>query len=155
MKEVNTYTYTEGNVVRKIQQPLPDRDTRRRELEEERKRRNKQRQRAHARMMRKKRAMAVSAASMVAVICLFFVSYINVSNNVTNHMSEAAELETQVTELKADNNALEGRIASSTNLGMVKNSAINDLGMVYANTDQIVYYSMDNKDSMSQYNSIP
>ena len=80
---------------------------------------------------------------------------ITISNNITSHMNQAAELESQVTELKASNSALEGRIASSTNLGVVKQAAINDLGMVYANTDQIVYYSIDDTDSMSQYKAIP
>ncbi|MBE5897167.1 MAG: hypothetical protein E7281_05320 [Lachnospiraceae bacterium] len=155
MREVNTFYYTDGNTVRKIQQPLPNRETRKREIEEERRRQARRQQRAHARMMRQKRMATVATAGLVGVLCLFFVGYITISNNITSHMNQAAELESQVTELKASNSALEGRIASSTNLGVVKQAAINDLGMVYANTDQIVYYSIDDTDSMSQYKAIP
>ncbi len=155
MREVNTFYYTDGNTVRKIQQQLPNRETRKREIEEERRRQARRQQRAHARMMRQKRMATVATAGLVGVLCLFFVGYITISNNITSHMNQAAELESQVTELKASNSALEGRIASSTNLGVVKQAAINDLGMVYANTDQIVYYSIDDTDSMSQYKAIP
>ena len=55
MTEVKTYYYTEGNTVRQVAQPLPDRHTREREIREERERRKRQERRKMQRMMRKKR----------------------------------------------------------------------------------------------------
>ena len=53
------------------------------------------------------------------------------------------------------NSETQSRIDTSTNLGDVKAAAMNQLGMVYANADQIVYYNMENNDYMSQYHKIP
>ena len=55
MTEVKTYYYTEGNTVRQVAQPLPDRHTREREIREEREKRKRQERRKMQRMMRKKR----------------------------------------------------------------------------------------------------
>ena len=45
MTEVKTYYYTEGNTVRQVAQPLPDRHTREREIREEREKRKRQERR--------------------------------------------------------------------------------------------------------------
>ena len=46
-------------------------------------------------------------------------------------------------------------MATTTNLSEIKDKAINELGMVYATNSQIVYYSVDGSDYMSQYQDIP
>ena len=40
------------------------------------------------------------------------------------------------------------------NLETIKEKAQKDLGMSYADSDQIVYYSVDNSDYMNQYGSV-
>ena len=70
-------------------------------------------------------------------------------------MSNISSLESQVSDLKAENQATENRINSEANLQTVKDAALNRLGMVYANSGQIVYYDMDEDDYMSQYDNIP
>jgi hypothetical protein len=70
-------------------------------------------------------------------------------------MSNISSIEEETSELKAANQATENRINSAANLQAVKDAAMNRLGMVYANSGQIVYYSMDDDDYMSQYNDIP
>lgn len=157
MTEVKTYYFTEGNVVRQAAepQPLPNRRQTEHERREEQARRRRRQQRRHAAMMRRKRMYAVYFAGIVAATCGLFVGYINLTNSITTHMNNISELESQITELKAENSAAQSRIDTSTNLGAVKAAAMNDLGMVYAREDQIVYYSMENSDYMSQYHNIP
>ena len=46
-------------------------------------------------------------------------------------------------------------VMTTTNLSEIKDKAINELGMVYATSNQIVYYSVDGSDYMSQYHDIP
>ena len=70
-------------------------------------------------------------------------------------MKEVAALESQVADMKADNDARYKEITSSTDLNAIKDAAINRLGMKYATQDQIVYYSVDNNNYMDQYNDIP
>ena len=93
---------------------------------------------------------------MAIIFCVcFFVGYIYLQTQVTERTNRVAQLETQISALKADNGAAEARINTSANLSNVRNTALNELGMVYANADQIVYYDMETKDHMNQYSKIP
>lgn len=155
MTEVKTYYYTEGNTVRQVAQPLPDRHTREREIREEREKRKRQERRKMQRMMRKKRIYSMYVAMVAATVVGLFVGYINLTNSITTHMDNISALEQNISDLKASNSATESRIASQTNLGEIKTAAINEMGMVYANADQIVYYDMESSDYMNQYHNIP
>ena len=155
MTEVKTYYYTEGNTVRQVSQPLPDRHTREREIREERERRKRQERRKMQRMMRKKRIYSMYVAMVAATVVGLFVGYINLTNSITTHMDNISALEQNISDLKASNSATESRIASQTNLGEIKAVAVNEMGMVYANADQIVYYDMESSDYMNQYHNIP
>ena len=155
MTEVKTYYYTEGNTVRQVAQPLPDRHTREREIREERERRKRQERRKMQRMMRKKRIYSMCVAMVAATVVGLFVGYINLTNSITTHMDNISALEQNISDLKASNSATESRIASQTNLGEIKAVAVNEMGMVYANADQIVYYDMESSDYMNQYHNIP
>ncbi len=155
MREVKTYYYEEGNVVRQVEAPLSDRYTRERERQEERERqlRRKRHQQAVAARKRKFYSFYLAVAS-IALVGLF-VGYVNLTNSITTHRNNIASLEQDISDLKASNSATESRIASQSNLNDIKNQALNEMGMVYANQDQIVYYTMDNNDYMNQYNNIP
>lgn len=155
MTEVKTYYYTEGNTVRQVAQPLPDRHTREREIREEREKRKRQERRKMQRMMRKKRICSMYVAMVAATVVGLFVGYINLTNSITTHMDNISALEQNISDLKASNSATESRIASQTNLGEIKAVAVNEMGMVYANADQIVYYDMESSDYMNQYHNIP
>lgn len=155
MTEAKTYYYTEGNTVRQVAQPLPDRHTREREIREERERRKRQERRKMQRMMRKKRIYSMYVAMVAATVVGLFVGYINLTNSITTHMDNISALEQNISDLKASNSATESRIASQTNLGEIKAVAVNEMGMVYANADQIVYYDMESSDYMNQYHNIP
>ena len=72
-----------------------------------------------------------------------------------SRMKEVAALESQVADMKADNDARYKEITTSMDLNSIKDAAINRLGMKYASQDQIVYYSVDNNNYMDQYNEIP
>lgn len=89
------------------------------------------------------------------VLGAFFMGYLHLQNEINTSMSNISSIEEQTSELKSANQATENRINSEANLQAVKDAAMNRLGMVYANSGQIVYYSMDNDDYMSQYNEIP
>ena len=155
MTEVKTYYYTEGNTVRQVGEALPDRYTRERERREEQEKRRRRQRRKHQTIMRRKRLYAIYISSVVVAVCALFVGYVNLTNSITTHMNNISQLEQNISDLKASNSATESRIASATNLGEIKATAMNQLGMVYANADQIVYYNMESSDYMSQYHNIP
>lgn len=162
MQELKTYYYNDGNAVRKETEyqmcparSLPNREQREREKREEAIRRQKITDRKRARALRKNRLLTAYMIMAVALTCLMLVSYVALQTNVTTRMSHIADMENELSTINADNNAAESRIATNTNLSDIKDKAINELGMVYATSNQIVYYSIDGSDYMSQYKDIP
>ena len=87
---------------------------------------------------------------VLSAISLFASAFINwqKSSALAKHI---ASLETEISELKASNAATESRISTTTNLNSIKESAISELGMVYAGTDQIVFYTIPDEDYMDRY----
>ena len=88
-------------------------------------------------------------------------------------MNTISSLESQIADLKADNDEAYKRIRMSVDLDSVREKALNELGMSYAKESQIsklanenVYsnqtvaghsqrYTVDNDDFMNQYSEIP
>ena len=154
MARVQTVYIEEGNAVRKLNPEVEYEEyLERRRQEEERRQRDIRRAKIH-RQKRKKVASVYATMAIVFCVC-FFVGYIYLQTQVTERTDNIAKLETQISTLKADNGAAEARINTAANLSNVRNTALNELGMVYANADQIVYYDMETSDYMNQYNKIP
>ena len=161
MQELRSYYYTQGNAVRKEEvyvrpaRNLPTREQREREKREHAALQQKITDRRRVATLRKNRILTGYMILAVALTCFMLVGYVALQTNVTTRMSHIADLENELSTVKADNKAAESRIATTTNLSDIKDKAINDLGMVYATNSQIVYYSVDGSDYMSQYQDIP
>ncbi|MCR4610798.1 MAG: hypothetical protein K5644_02755 [Lachnospiraceae bacterium] len=154
MTDIKTIYIEEGNALREVQTEFDYEELqRKRRLEEEIRLREKRR--AKIARARKKKLQSVYATMAIAFCVCFFVGYVYLHTSVNERTSNIAELETQISALKADNGAAEARINTSANLANVRNTALNELGMVYAGADKIVYYDMETSDSMNQYNNIP
>lgn len=156
MREMKTFYYEEGNAARKLVEAVPDYQIeRQREIQKEQEQKRRARARRKAQAMRQHRLYTVYLVSALVVVCGLLVGYVNLQNSITTRMDNISSLESQISQLKADNSAATSRINTATNLNDVKYQAVNNLGMVYAGADQIVYYDMENTDYMSQYNDIP
>ena len=154
MARVQTVYIEEGNAVRKLNPEVEYEEyLERRRQEEERRQRDIRRAKIHRQKVKK---VSSVYATMAIIFCVcFFVGYIYLQTQVTERTDNIAKLETQISTLKADNGAAEARINTAANLSNVRNTALNELGMVYANADQIVYYDMETADHMNQYSKIP
>jgi hypothetical protein len=64
-------------------------------------------------------------------------------------------MESQLTDMKADNDARYKEIVTSVDLEYIKDVAINELGMNYATAEQLIYFTVDNQNFMDQYGDIP
>lgn len=166
----NTYTqndtrnkknaYVHGNTVRRME-AVPEYEPKRREPqrspEEERKRR--QRQLAAKRNIQKTQKMngrfIVFLAAATVVCAVFCGLFIHMQSDITMNMENVAALETQISDLKADNDAVEKRLETTMSLGEIKEKAVKELGMKYPASDQIVEFSVENSDYMNQYGSVP
>lgn len=150
--------YVDGNTVREIN---PEEERRQRRIEREREEQRKKRVRRNAARRNREKALHMSRAYVAFLTGCVIVSafaaglYIHEQAQLTNRMHAVSALESQVTDLKTDNDARLKRIETSVDLDYVKDVAINQLGMKYANEGQVVYYTVDNSNYMNQYSDIP
>ena len=87
---------------------------------------------------------------MIAGMTKALIFYIKLQSDVTSTSREIAELEKELTEKKAQNDAAYNEINDSISLEEVRKRAIEDLGMKSADRDQVVIYSGEEQDSVNQ-----
>ena len=150
--------YVNGSTVRKINE-VPVRreriDRTKIEEQQQKKRRRNAARRNRARALHMSRGYVAFLTLCVGVIAFAAVSLVQIQSQVTQRMEHIAALESQITDLKADNDARYKEIVTSVDLDYIKDVAINELGMKYAAEDQIIYYSVENDNFMDQYSDIP
>ena len=154
--------YTEGNAARQLEAmpAMPDyrEEIKRRkaaEEEAERKRQKRIARQQQERALRANRRYLMFLTMGVAIFGVFAGAYINIQSDITARMKTISRLESQIADLKAENDEAYKRINTAIDLDAIKNTAIDELGMFYATKEQIVYYTVENDDYMNQYIEIP
>ncbi len=146
--------YVHGSTVRKVE---PNIQPNRRSWEEER--RKKARRNAVRRNREKafvmSRAYVLFLGVCVGISAFATFKYIQLQSKVANTTKNISVVESQITDLKADNDAREKNLNVSVDLNYVKDVAMNELGMSYATEEQVVYYSIDKSNYIEQYSDIP
>ena len=92
------------------------------------------------------------AAFCVLVIC---VNYLQVQSTIGTRLAHIEELERSVEQMKAENDATETRINTSIDLDYIYKVATEELGMVYANRNQVLLYDKTESEYVRQYEDIP
>lgn len=87
----------------------------------------------------------------MCIIGYFCMTYLTITSDISNDLSKIASLEVQLNEIKAENDDYDNRINGAVDLEDIKKRAMNDLGMQYANDDQIISYESDDTDYVRQY----
>ena len=151
--------YVDGNTVRRAE-AAPDYRQRRQERineEEEAKERRRRRmvRREQERTLRIGRSYLTFLTMVMIVFGVFAGTYIKIQSDVTSRMDTVSNLESQIADLKAENDEAYKRLSTSVDLESVKKTALEELGMSYVKESQIVYYSVGDDDYMNQYGDIP
>lgn len=151
--------YIEGNAVRRIDGAPDYRREREEHIRRERELEQKRRQRAARRNQEKALRTSKSYVAFLTMAVLVFATftglYIRIQSDVTARMKAISSLESQIADVKADNDEAYKRINTAMNLDSIRNIAMTELGMSYAKESQIIYYSVDDDDYMNQYSEIP
>ncbi|MBR5406816.1 MAG: cell division protein FtsL [Lachnospiraceae bacterium] len=87
--------------------------------------------------------------AMVCTVAIC-IQYLMMRAQMTNMVKELSALEITLSELKAENDDTENRIKGAVDLEEIKYRAMNELGMQYANEDQIVSYECEDTDYVRQ-----
>lgn len=81
--------------------------------------------------------------------------YLGLQSDITGSIKNISRLESQLNNLKLDNDEEYSRITSSIDLEEVKRIAIQELGMKYAEEGQIITFSGESSDFVRQVADIP
>lgn len=92
--------------------------------------------------------------ALLATGCIL-VGYIRLQSDITNSIKHIASLESELNDLKLENDEEYNRITSSIDLEEVRRIAIQELGMKYAEEGQIVVFESENNDYVKQMAPIP
>ncbi len=108
--------------------------------------------------IRRRRINAVSvlftAAAIVASMYLC-ISYIMSYSNITAMTKEITSLQSQISEIRADNDEAYKEIDTSVDLETVYNKATKEFGMVPADKEHVYKYKNKKSDRVIQYSDIP
>ena len=83
------------------------------------------------------------------------MNYLQLQAETTSRIKNIAALETELENLRKENDDDYTRIMTAVDLDYIKEVAINELGMVYAEEDQVVLYDGGTRDYVRQNAEIP
>jgi cell division protein FtsL len=145
-------TYEDGNAVRKLY-AWPEEEPKRQAAPKRTTSLRVQKNRMRARNMGVGYVLFLSA---VCVASLFFcINYLQVKSAITMQNETIAGLESQLSQLKDENDAYYDQVLNSVTLDDVKNAALNRLGLHYASASQIQYYDTAENSYVRQYQDVP
>lgn len=156
MNRVNTrYTgsiYVEGNTARRLQSETQTQVT---EQKKQRKMVSQQARTNRARATSTSPGFVLFLAAVSVAILFACVNYLQMKSEITGKAKTLAALETEYSQLKADNDAYYSQVSSSADIEAIKAIAIKRLGMKYASEDQVVTYETERSSYVRQYQNVP
>lgn len=96
------------------------------------------------------RASVAAVAVMLVFLTVSIIGYVRLMSQVTVSQNHISTLTTQIEDLKTKNDQRLEEINSSISLAEIKEIAIGELGMKYADSSQIVTYSSNSDDYVHQ-----
>ena len=160
--------YVDGNAVRRLQEvparpyQAPGAQTARRVRENMPERpaaqprqlsREAQRNREKAKSMGRGFVVFLAVVSVAVLFCC--VNYLQLKSELTGKIKTVASLETELSQIKEDNNAYESQVTSDVDLNTIKKLAIGRLRMNYPKDDQKKTYTMPSNSYVRQYQEVP
>jgi len=149
-KKKELYIY--GNTVRELQVEKSPAIERQQEGQREYNQRRRS-DREYAISMNKGYVMFLVIAAAVVFVSMGY--FLMLSAEVSDNQSAVAEMKSGMIDLKADNDDYERRIERSVDIDEIRRIAIEELGMVYPSSDQVVNYEYEESDFVRQYSDVP
>lgn len=138
--------YVHGNVVRKedtvVQAPV----RRPREV-------SQRAERSRASHVNKAYVAFLAVATMIAVFAC--MQYLHLQSEITSRSKHITSLQQDLADAKEANTTRYNTIMNSMNLEEIRDIAINEFGMVYAQPGQIIKYQRPDGSAVTQFSSIP
>ena len=144
------YTYADGNTVRKVDCDVV-KEIKKNPVKHVSKKTVKNREKAAHMSVR----MVLFYSAFMAVVATTLFFYIHLQSTNVAAAERISAMETQLNEMKLDNEEKYSRIMSDIDMDEIKRRAIEDLGMQYAQKGQIIEVQKASNDYVHQYQNIP
>lgn len=148
MAHTGKNSYADGNAARRL--PAPTRA----------KTHSTKRKVSQKAQKNRERALGMSWGFLffLAVVCIAIlvtgVQFLQMKSEVTAKTKAVANLEAELSSLKADNDAYYSQVMASVDLDDIKQKAIEKLGMKYPSDKQIMTYKTERSSYVRQYQDI-
>lgn len=140
---------------RKVSRPsVQERPVRRELTEEERVEERRKQSRIH-RANKMNFLYTVGVSAIVITIFTICWQYLNMQSVVKANASEVTQLQSELNELTNSNDELELEINAGIDYEAIYNTAVNELGMVYPEREQVITYDAGVSEYVKQYHDIP
>jgi cell division protein FtsL len=140
--------YVYGNVVRKEKTVAPNVTREPKEVSQQvRKNRSK------ATHMNKGYVIFLAVAAMVALFAC--VKYLQLQSEITSRSKQITSMQQDLADAKEANTTKYNAIMNTMNLEEIRDIAIREYGMVYAEDDQIIKYKSPTGSAVTQFVGIP
>ncbi len=140
--------YVQGNTVRSLQQQQEITERSKKKVNN-----SIRKNRERAKHMSAGYVLFLGAA--LAACGMILVYYIGLQSDITNTVKNISRLESQLNDLKVENEENYSRISSSVDLEEIRRIAIQELGMQYAQEGQIISFASESSDYVKQMAEIP
>ena len=80
---------------------------------------------------------------------------LSLQSNVKKNAGAVSKLQTELNNITTQNDELEVEINAGINYDSLYNTAVNELGMVYPESDQVITYDAGVSEYVKQYSNIP
>lgn len=145
--------YIEGNTVRRFNTAPARRETTQPEQQPKRTSRQVRKNRNREMHMSAGYVVFLTIAAVVGlVVC---IQFLQLRSQVASQADSITAKQQELVELKDENNTKYNNIMDSVSLDEVRDRAVNQLGMVYAQNGQIIEYQNPESDYVKQYEEIP
>lgn len=155
-RSVTKSAYVSGSAVRKlyVAQPEPERQRRVQKTQEEK----RQEALRIKKINRANRINFLYTAAVTGVVVLIFAiccQYLGLQSDVKKNAGAVSKLQTELNNITTQNDELEVEINAGIDYDSLYNTAVNELGMVYPESNQVITYDAGVSEYVKQYSNIP
>jgi len=153
---INHVGYQYGNAARKLAAAPEIRpyNPARREYEERKEQERKARRREIRRNNRVNLVYTTALVVCAAVVFFICYQYLNLQADIKANSETVIELQEQLNSLKAENNSYEAEINASIDYNEIYDTAVNELGMIYPNRNQVINYDSHESEYVKQFKDV-
>ena len=96
--------------------------------------------------------MLLAVTLLFAYLCF---SYLRVQASINASMNRIANLEEQITRVRSENAVRENRLSAQMDLEEVYRIAVDEMGMIYPDENEVIEYDEQMREYVRQYENIP